>query len=433
MQDSSNDIDRSPRSEDCLTLNVWTPPPRDQPRPVMVWIHGGAFLNGSGDLYDARRLASRGDIVVVTINYRLGALGFLAHPALGAGGDVGNYGLADQQAALRWVHDNIAGFGGDPDKVTVAGESAGGMSVCDHLVAPDSAGLFRAAIMQSGPCQLQPDLPAAQKASADYAAEAGCADPATAAQCLRALPADKLQTALVYRQLGTEVLSGPVTGTTTLPVDPVTGIAEGRAARVPVMIGTTGDEFNLVRRAATDARAADGRRRLSGAAGRSVRSECGGGRGAVPAGAVRRQCAAGLCGGDDRRRLRVCGRSGCRRAHQRRARVRLRVQRSRCACARTVPGGADSRSAQAIHWSCGTCSTSAVRRRCTPAQRAPVGSDDRLLEPVRHDRIAERCRPARLARARRRRVRVRECRCSRTAIASSPTSRKNTDARSGPA
>ena len=110
IQDASNDVDKRETSEDCLTLNVWTPPPSGEPRPVMVWIHGGGFINGSGDIYNARRLASRGDIVVVTINYRLGALGFLAHPALGPRGDVGNYGLADQQAALRWVHDNIAGI-----------------------------------------------------------------------------------------------------------------------------------------------------------------------------------------------------------------------------------------------------------------------------------------------------------------------------------
>ena len=119
----------------------------------MVWIHGGSFTGGSGKIYDARWLVSRGDIVVVTINYRLGTLGFLAHPALGPPGDVGNYGLQDQQAALRWVRDNIANFGGDPNKVTVAGESAGGMSVCDHLVAPGSEGLFRAAIIQSAPCR----------------------------------------------------------------------------------------------------------------------------------------------------------------------------------------------------------------------------------------------------------------------------------------
>ena len=145
-QDTHSDPDYGrPTGEDCLNLNVWTPhgaTPAD-PRPVLVWIHGGGFLNGSADIYDARWMATRGDIVVVTVNYRLGTLGFLAHPALGGGGDVGNYGLADQQAALRWVHDNIADFGGDPAKVTIAGESAGAMSVCDHLVSPQSAGLFR--------------------------------------------------------------------------------------------------------------------------------------------------------------------------------------------------------------------------------------------------------------------------------------------------
>lgn len=240
VQDIS-DEDRRPTGEDCLTLNVWTPPPSADKRPVMVWIHGGSFLAGSGDIYNSRRLAGRGDMVVVTINYRLGALGFLAHPALGQG----NYGLADQQAALRWVRDNIAEFGGDPDQVTIAGESAGGMSVCDHLVSPESEGLFRAAIVFSGPCQAQVDLPAAEKVSMQYGAEAGCADAATAAQCLRALPVDKLQRPLYYGRIGTEQLSGPVTGTSALPVDPMRGAAEGRAAKVPVMIGTTADEFNL--------------------------------------------------------------------------------------------------------------------------------------------------------------------------------------------
>ena len=232
--------------EDCLSLNVWTPPvSQDERRPVMVWIHGGSFINGSSGIYDAGRLAARGDIVVVTINYRLGALGFLAHPALGRNGDVGNYGLADQQAALRWVRDNIAKFGGDPDKVTIAGESAGAMSVCDHLVAPGSAGLFRAAILQSGPCQAQLALPEAQRASLDYARQAGCEDPATAAACLRALPADKLREPVWYYGIGDDKLSGPVTGTAALPVDPMTAIASGDAAKVPVVIGTNRDEFTL--------------------------------------------------------------------------------------------------------------------------------------------------------------------------------------------
>ncbi len=169
IQDPDSDPERGANTaEDCLNLNVWTPPVSEEKRPVMVWIHGGAFAGGSSGIYDAGRLAARGDIVVVTINYRLGTLGFLAHPALGGGGDVGNYGLADQQAALRWVRDNIADFGGDPEKVAVAGESAGGMSVCDHLVSPGSAGLFRAAILMSAPCQAQADLAAATRRSLDY-------------------------------------------------------------------------------------------------------------------------------------------------------------------------------------------------------------------------------------------------------------------------
>jgi para-nitrobenzyl esterase len=246
LQDPSGDPEFGRQTdEDCLSLNVWTPPAPGDRRPVMVWIHGGAFINGSGGMYDSRWLASRGDIVVVTLNYRLGALGFLAHPALGPAGDVGNYGLADQQAALRWVRDNIADFGGDPDKVTIAGESAGGMSVCDHLVAPESKGLFRAAIIQSGPCQAQVALPVAQKSSLDYAAELGCGDPQSAAQCLRALPANRLRTPVWYYRIGEDSLSGPVTGTKALPVDPTTAIADGHAARVPVMIGTNGDEFSL--------------------------------------------------------------------------------------------------------------------------------------------------------------------------------------------
>jgi para-nitrobenzyl esterase len=245
MQDASDLEMGRQTSEDCLSLNVWTPPQSEKKRAVMVWIHGGAFINGSSGLYDSRWLASRGDVIVVTLNYRLGALGFLAHPSLGAPGAVGNYGLADQQAALRWVRDNIANFGGDPDAVTIAGESAGGMSVCDHLVAPGSDGLFRAAIIQSGPCQAQVALPDAERASIDYARDAGCQDLGTVAACLRALPADKLRKPVWYYHIGDDALSGPVTGTKVLPVDPMSAIAEGQAAKVPVLIGTNHDEFTL--------------------------------------------------------------------------------------------------------------------------------------------------------------------------------------------
>lgn len=246
LQDEGSDLEMGRQTdEDCLTLNVWTPPPADDPRPVMVWIHGGAFINGNGGMYDSRWLVDRGDIVVVTLNYRLGALGFLAHPALGPKGTVGNYGLQDQQAALRWVHDNISAFGGDPDRVTIAGESAGAMSVCDHLVAPESKGLFRAAIMQSGPCQAQLALPQAERISVDYARDAGCGDPATAATCLRALPENKLRKPVWYDRIGEDTLSGPVHGTTVLPEDPMVAFGEGRAADVPVLIGTNHDEFTL--------------------------------------------------------------------------------------------------------------------------------------------------------------------------------------------
>lgn len=231
--------------ENCLTLNVWTPPASADPRPVMVWIHGGGFANGSAAVYDARWLAARGDIVVVTVNYRLGSVGFLAHPALGPAGEVGNYGFADQQAALRWVRDNIADFGGDPGRVTLAGESAGGMSVCDHLVAPGSAGLFRAAIIQSAPCQAQADLPTAERRSLDYAAALGCGDRATAASCLRALPAERLRKPVWYFNFGGDDISGPISGTKALPMDAVTAIADGQAARVPILIGTNRDEFTL--------------------------------------------------------------------------------------------------------------------------------------------------------------------------------------------
>ncbi len=137
-----------PQSEDCLYLNVWTPALDSAARPVMVWIHGGAFTIGSGseEYYNGAHLAARGEVVVVTINYRLGALGFLNLPALGET----NFGMRDQVAALRWVQDNIANFGGDPGNVTIFGESAGGMSVASLMASPEAAGLFQKAIPQSG-------------------------------------------------------------------------------------------------------------------------------------------------------------------------------------------------------------------------------------------------------------------------------------------
>lgn len=127
--------------EDCLNLDVWTPTSgsRLRDRPVVVWIPGGGFVLGAGSQYDATRLVARTGVVVVTVNYRLGALGFLRTPSLAVEDpNAGNYGLADQRAALRWVHRNISAFGGDPRNVTVAGQSAGGFSVCAHLASPAS-------------------------------------------------------------------------------------------------------------------------------------------------------------------------------------------------------------------------------------------------------------------------------------------------------
>lgn len=241
------DARRGKISENCLTLNVWAPMSgHSDKRPVMVWIHGGGFVNGSADIYNARWLAAKGNILVVTINYRLGALGFLAHPALDQSDVVGNYGLADQQAALRWVRDNIAAFGGDPAKVTIAGESAGGMAVCDHLVAPGSVGLFRAAIIQSAPCQAQADLAAAQHASVKYAASVGCSDPATAQRCLLDLAPTDLARPPWYTYIGdSDALTSPVTGTAALPMAPVPAFSAGRAAKVPVLIGVNHDEFTM--------------------------------------------------------------------------------------------------------------------------------------------------------------------------------------------
>ena len=138
--------------EDCLYLNVWSPP-KSEPLPVMVWIHGGAFTSGSGSmpLYDGTHLASKG-VVVVTINYRLGPLGFMAHPELTkeGGGSSGNYGIRDQIAALEWVRDNIASFGGNPANVTIFGESAGAYAVNILAASPRAKGLFHRAIAQSG-------------------------------------------------------------------------------------------------------------------------------------------------------------------------------------------------------------------------------------------------------------------------------------------
>ncbi len=189
-------------AEDCLFLNVFSPRATAGPRPVMVWIHGGGFVQGSSNLalYDGRTLVRAGDVVVVSLNYRVGLAGFLTTPGLVAEGDAGNAGLRDQVAALGWVRRNIAAFGGDPDNVTLFGESAGGASICALLAAPAADELFVRGIIQSGGgCIAQPTLDggARSRLSRDRAwVEAlGCADdaePAAELACLRGLSADRL-------------------------------------------------------------------------------------------------------------------------------------------------------------------------------------------------------------------------------------------------
>jgi len=187
--------------EDCLFVNVNTPAPAPSAAPVMVWIHGGAFIFGEGVQTDGGTrgdlLAAETGVVVVSMNYRLGPFGFLAHPELSTegAGHSGDQGFLDQQLALRWVHDNIAAFGGDPNNVTLFGESAGGMSVCMHLVSPGSDGLFSRAIVESGLCDsVIPSQGEAEATGADLATTLGC-DGADALACMRAKTATEVQDA----------------------------------------------------------------------------------------------------------------------------------------------------------------------------------------------------------------------------------------------
>ncbi|CAM5522042.1 Para-nitrobenzyl esterase [Streptomyces alboniger] len=220
-------------SEDCLHLNVTAPATSDGSRPVIVWIHGGSLMYGSGDMYGPKRLAAQG-AVVVSVNYRLGVLGFLGSPAVkGAEG----LGLEDQQAALRWVRANAASFGGDAGNVTLMGQSGGGYSVCGHLASPGSAGLFDRAVLQSAPCAT-----GGSRTRAEAAADArrvvgavGC-ERDTAA-CLRRQPVAELLDAY-----GPFNEPRPVAGTDLMPLTPAEALRTGRFNRVPVLIGVNRDE-----------------------------------------------------------------------------------------------------------------------------------------------------------------------------------------------
>ena len=242
---SSSAFGQASTSEDCLYLNVFTPATsKARNLPVMVWVHGGSLLTGESNDYNPAELVRHG-VVVVTINYRLGALGFLADAALASrrGGPSGNYGLMDQQAALRWVQRNIRGFGGDPGDVTLFGESAGGLSTLAQLASPGARGLFQRAIVESGTYQLtQQSLAAAETAGQAFAAKAGCATTASAkntAACLRSLPVSKI--------LANENPVGytPDVDGAVLTQSIKTALARGQFNRVPVVIGTNHDEYRL--------------------------------------------------------------------------------------------------------------------------------------------------------------------------------------------
>lgn len=236
-------------SEDCLFVNVTTPRDATRKLPVLVFVHGGGLINGSGADNDPRRIVEQ-DAIVVTVNYRLGALGFLRHPSM-RDPYAGNFGLADQQAALRWVRRNIAAFGGDDRNVTLWGQSAGGYGVCAQLAAPGARGLFDKAIVQSAPCAnpMMTERTADRRGLA-LAADLGCTDEATAERCLRSKPLSELVRPSdadglfgELRRHRADVWWFPVAGTPALPLQPLTAIRLGTAVKVPLIHGGTKDEM----------------------------------------------------------------------------------------------------------------------------------------------------------------------------------------------
>lgn len=242
--------------EDCLYLNVYVPKSAAPASrlPVMVWVHGGAYVSGTGAFYDAANMANLGQVVVVTINYRLGALGFLALPQLKAEDPALDFGIQDQQAALKWVRANIAPFGGDKDRVTLFGESAGAASTCANLVSPGASGLFHRAIIQSGTCSAAwAAIPQARAYATgqDFVRQMGCADEPDQLACLRSKPVSQL---LAF--VPSTVPSGSSDASALLPwisvIDgvvipemPLSAIKARRAAKVPVMLGTNQNEGSL--------------------------------------------------------------------------------------------------------------------------------------------------------------------------------------------
>jgi len=241
--------------EDCLTINVWTPErPTSDKLPVMVWIYGGGFEIGSGsdNMYDGRILSEQTGAVVVTFNYRLGPLGFLALPALAAEdkdhSSSGAYGLEDQRAALEWVKTNIASFSGDPTKVTLFGESAGGISTCAHIVSPPSKGLFQRAIIESGPCDSSISKADGEAQGAKYVEALGCTAAPDVLACLRGKTEEE---ALFALPSDGDFLFGnganwyPVIDGYNLPDRQGKLLESGAFEKMPIIVGTNADEGSL--------------------------------------------------------------------------------------------------------------------------------------------------------------------------------------------
>lgn len=233
-------------NEDCLYLNVFTPKPRPPGTlPVLVWIHGGGNVDGESNDYDGSKLAGDGRTVVVTLNYRLGLLGWLAQPALDSEGHpFGNYGLLDQQLVLKWVRDNIAWFGGDPTRVALGGQSAGSADTAANMTSPLAAGLFNRAIFMSALSDTTP-LAAAEQRGDAFSAAAGCgfgASPAVAA-CLRNLPAATIMSLQGTQSANGPYVTGPVADGTILPAQGLnSALKSGNVNYMPVMSGWTHDE-----------------------------------------------------------------------------------------------------------------------------------------------------------------------------------------------
>ena len=238
-------------SEDCLYVNVWTTAPGAGARPVMVWIHGGSNLNGSGSStwYDGAALARRG-VVVVTVNYRLGVFGFLAHPALAAespSGAAGNYGLMDQLEALRWVQRNIRSFGGDPSRVTVFGESAGSIDIMHLMASPQAKGLFQRAIAESGaPMAPMFDLKTSAGFGLALAKMVGVDSAPNQLAALRAKPAADLLAAQ-DRMFAAGMLVGPNVDGSVLPDMTARIFERGEQVKVPLLVGTNALEMTTLR------------------------------------------------------------------------------------------------------------------------------------------------------------------------------------------